>query len=53
MTAIGLLGYCSQVHPVGTLQIHLELPLAQVQDFLIALIPQIPCLIVLGLCVQE
>ena len=38
------------VYPVGTLQIHLEL---QFQDFLIALISQIPCVIVLSLGIQE
>ena len=32
---------------------HLELPLAEFQDFLIALMPPIPCVIVLGLGVQE
>jgi hypothetical protein len=53
MPEIGLLGCCSQVYPVGTLHIHLELPLAQLQDFLIALMPPSPCVIVLGLEVQE
>ena len=41
------------VYPVGTLQVHLELPLAQFQDFLIALMPPILCVIVLVLGVQE
>jgi len=53
MTEMELLECCSQVRPVGTLQVHLELPLAQFQDYLIALKPPIPCLIVVGLVVEE
>jgi hypothetical protein len=53
MTEIELLGCCSHVYPVGTLQVRFELPLAQFQDFLIALMPPIPCVVVLGLDIQE
>jgi len=53
MTEIGLLGFCSHVYPVGKFQVRLELPLTQFQDFLIALLPPNPCVIVLGLGVQE
>jgi hypothetical protein len=39
---IRLFRCCTQDYPVGTLQVHMELPLAQFQEFLIALMPPIP-----------
>jgi hypothetical protein len=44
MTNIRFLGCCNHVYPVGTLQI--RLPLAQFQDFLVALIPLNACTLI-------
>ena len=44
MTNIGLLGCCNHVYPVGTL--HIRLPLAQFQDFVIALMPLNACTLI-------
>ena len=44
MTNIGLLGCCNHVYPVGTVQI--RLPLAQFQDFVIALMPLNACTLI-------